>query len=228
MNKYFFSLMLVALFACRPNAEQAKKEASNEVAVSNDGLTDSEPDGSEVLNPNLATKEQLISIPQIDEKKAEEIIANRPFTEAAKFVELLRKFFPEEVVSDVCYTLFLPINLNTAPESVFLDVPGVGEKMAHEFVEYRPYQSIRQFRREMGKYVDESEIARYEQYVFVPVNLNNASKEEILAIPGMGEKMLHEFEEYRPYKSIAQFRREIGKYVDDVELARLERYVTLD
>ena len=39
--------------------------------------------------------------------------------------------------------------------------------------------------------------------------------------------MLHEFMEYRPYESMEQFRREIGKYVDDEELARLERYVTL-
>ena len=39
--------------------------------------------------------------------------------------------------------------------------------------------------------------------------------------------MLHEFKEYRPYASMEQFKREIGKYVDDSELARLSRYVTL-
>ena len=74
--------------------------------------------------------------------------------------------------------------------------------------------------------IDE-EVARLEQYVFVPVELNTASKEEILAIPGVGDRMLHEFEEYRPYESMDQFRKEIGKYVDDKELARLERYVYL-
>jgi len=40
--------------------------------------------------------------------------------------------------------------------------------------------------------------------------------------------MNHEFEEYRPYKSMEQFQREIGKYVDKEELARLTRYVRLD
>ena len=40
--------------------------------------------------------------------------------------------------------------------------------------------------------------------------------------------MAHEFEEYRPYTSMEQFRREIGKYVDDDEVARLDQYVTLD
>ena len=39
--------------------------------------------------------------------------------------------------------------------------------------------------------------------------------------------MLHEFMEYRPYHSMEQFRREIGKYVDDQELSRLARYVEL-
>ena len=122
----------------------------------------------------------------------------------------------------------MPLNLNTASEEEFKMIPGVGDKMAHEFEEYRPYKKIEQFRREMGKYVDDEEIARYENYVFVPVALNAATDEEILSIPGVGKKMLREFKEYRPYVSIEQFRREIGKYVDDNELARLERYVYVD
>ena len=100
--------------------------------------------------------------------------------------------------------------------------------MAHEFEEYRPYTAMAQFEREMGKYVDDDEVARLAQYVFVPINLNTASREEILMVPGVGERMAHEFEEYRPYQNIEQFRREMGKYVDDDEVARLERYVTLD
>ena len=99
--------------------------------------------------------------------------------------------------------------------------------MAHEFEEYRPYVALAQFRREMGKYVDDDEVARLEQFVFVPIDLNTATEEAILSIPGVGPRMLREFQEYRPYQSLAQFRREIGKYVDDDELARLERYVTI-
>ena len=64
--------------------------------------------------------------------------------------------------------------------------------------------------------------------VFVRISLNDASRDDILLIPGVGRRMAHEFEEYRPYTSIEQFRREIGKYVDDDEVARLEMYVKLD
>jgi DNA uptake protein ComE-like DNA-binding protein len=62
----------------------------------------------------------------------------------------------------------------------------------------------------------------------VPVNLNTGSDEDILSIPGAGKRMLREFKEYRPYTNIEQFRKEIGKYVDKKEVARLERYVTLN
>jgi radical SAM superfamily enzyme with C-terminal helix-hairpin-helix motif len=124
--------------------------------------------------------------------------------------------------------MFRQIDLNQASRSVIMLIPNMSERMAHEFEEYHPYTSLEQFRREIGKYVNEEEVARLEQYVFIPLNLNAASKTELMTIPGMTSRMVHEFEEYRPYVSYDQFRREIGKYVDDEELSRLESYVTLD
>ena len=58
------------------------------------------------------------------------------------------------------------------------------------------------------------------------VNLNTATDAEISAgVPGIGKKMIHEFEEYRPYASIVQFRKEMSKYVDDATIAEYERFV---
>jgi radical SAM superfamily enzyme with C-terminal helix-hairpin-helix motif len=37
--------------------------------------------------------------------------------------------------------------------------------------------------------------------------------------------MVHEFEEYRPYRSIQVFRREIGKYVAPAVVAEYEKYI---
>lgn len=64
--------------------------------------------------------------------------------------------------------------------------------------------------------------------IWIPIDLNEASREEILLIPGVGDRMAGEFEEYRPYAAMAEFRQEMGKYVDDAEVDRLARYVTLD
>lgn len=70
-------------------------------------------------------------------------------------------------------------------------------------------------------------VARLEQYTFIPIDLNTAPDSAILSIPGAGPRVLREFEKYRPYRSIEKFRREMGKYWNKREVARLERYVTI-
>ena len=178
-----------------------------------------------VVNPNLAGSDELGAL--MSKELADAIMAQRPFLGMAALHPVITQHLGQEEVEKLYVQMFIPINLNTASEKEILLVPGVGKRMAHEFEEYRPYTAIAQWRREMGKYVDDTEVARMEQYVFVPIDLNTATEEEILAIPGVGKRMAHEFEEYRPYSSMEQFRREIGKYVDDGEVARLERYVEI-
>ncbi len=176
-----------------------------------------------VLNVNLATEAELQEKGLAPEVVAA-IMEKMPLMDMKELDALLG----EGVDKSALYkTLFIPMNLNTTAEEDFKMIPGVGDRMAHEFEEYRPYTSVAQFKREIGKYVDEDEVARYLNYVFVPVELNTASEEDIKALPGVGDRMAHEFEEYRPYTSMEQFRKEIGKYVDDKELARLERLVYL-
>jgi len=178
-----------------------------------------------VLNPNLASADEMAALPHMTADLASAIIEHRPHLTMPTLNELLSQHLNEEQRGELYVKLFVPINLNTASEEEILLVPGVGARMAHEFDEYRPYAAIAQFRREIGKYVDDEQVAAFEQYVFVPIDLNSASDEDILSIPGVGSRMLREFKEYRPYRSIEQFRREMGKYVDEHEVARMERYV---
>jgi len=182
----------------------------------------------EVLDANTATEKDLLSVPGITPALAKAIVGRRPFLTMTEFDGLLGASLSREQRADVYRRVFVQINLNTASDAEILMIPGLGNRMLEEFKEYRPYKALSQFRREIGKYVDDKEVSRLEQYVFVPINLNSASDADILSIPGMGQRMLREFKEYRPYKAMAQFRREIGKYVDDKEVARLERYVTLN
>ncbi len=186
-------------------------------------------DNLDLLNPNLASRDDLSGLPHLDRDAVDEILDMRPFLDMLSLHALLEDdLASEEEMFELYSRIFIPVNLNTAPEMEILLIPGAGPRMAHEFDEYRPYRAIAQFRREIGKYVDDDELARLEQYVFVPIDLNTASEDAILSIPGVGNRMLHEFVEYRPYRAMAQFRREIGKYVDDDELARLERYVVIN
>lgn len=178
-----------------------------------------------MLEPNVATEKELLALPHLNASIVKGMLDQRPFGTMVELNAYLSKSLGKEQLAELYAKLFLPINLNTASKEEILLIPGLGPRMLREFLEYRPYKALAQFRREMGKYVDDKEVARLEQYVFVPINLNTASDEEILSIPGLGQRMLREFKEYRPYTSIEQFRREMGKYVNAKEVARMERYV---
>jgi DNA uptake protein ComE-like DNA-binding protein len=183
---------------------------------------------SELVNPDLASEKELLALPHMNARLVKSVIEQRPFMNMTSLHGLLGKSLSKEQVNELYGKMFVQLNLNSASEEEILLIPGLGKRMLHEFQEYRPYRTIAQFRKEIGKYVDQKEVARLEQYVFVPIRLNAASDEDILTIPGLGKRMLREFKEYRPYKNIEQFRKEIGKYVDKKEVARLERYVTVD
>ena len=180
-----------------------------------------------LLDPNRATRDELAALPGIDAALADQIIAGRPWLDMMKFDAVLASNLNEQQREALYRRLWAPLNLNTASKEEILLIPGVGDRMLHEFEEYRPYPALARFHREIDKYVDDAELARLEQYVFVPIDLNMASDEDIMTIPGMGPRMLREFKEYRPYRSMDQFRREIGKYVDEKEVARLEHYVMI-
>jgi DNA uptake protein ComE-like DNA-binding protein len=174
-----------------------------------------------------ASAAELAAVPPMNAGLAQAVVAARPFANMTAVNALLSKTLNKEQLAQLYTRAFLPLNLNTASREEILLVPGVGARIAHEFEEYRPYRGLAQFRKEIGKYVDDKEVARLEQFVFVPINLNTGSDDDILSIPGMGPRMLREFKEYRPYSNIERFRKEIGKYVDQKEVARLERYVTI-
>lgn len=193
------------------------------------GATQAQVGRSErLVNPDLASEKELLAMPHMTATIVKSIMERRPFLKMTDLNALLVQYLKKEQLADLYGKMFVQINLNTATEEEILMIPGTGKRMLREFLEYRPYKTLAQFHKEIGKYVNDKELARLEQYVFVPIHLNTGSDEDILSIPGTGKRMLREFKEYRPYTNLEQFRKEIGKYVDKKEVARLERYVTLN
>ena len=181
-----------------------------------------------VLNPNLADEGELAGVAHLDAGLVDSIADGRPFASTLELDAVLSGSLSEEQRAEVYGELFIPLNLNTASGDEIMLIPGMNNRMTHEFEEYRPYTSLDQFRQEIGKYVDEDEVARLEQYVFIPLNLNSATRDDFATVPGASNRMVREFLEYQPYSDMDHFRREIGKYVDEAEVARFERYMTLD
>jgi DNA uptake protein ComE-like DNA-binding protein len=192
------------------------------------------PAGAQILKPGLADlngvpEATLAALPHMTPAIAKAVVAARPFpsiVEANAF--LLGQKLTADQLAALYEKAFVPINLNTGTDAEILLVPRIAHRMTIEFAEYRPWKTAAQFDRQIGKYVGQAETDRLKQYVFIPLNLNTASDEQFMTIPHMASRMLVEFKEYRPWKSQAQFDREIGKYVGPKESTRLWRYMVIE
>jgi DNA uptake protein ComE-like DNA-binding protein len=181
-----------------------------------------------VVDANTIAEAELVKLPAMTPAIAKALVAARPFDNiTALNTFLLAQKLTQEQANALYRNIFVNINLNTATAAEIMLIPGAGKRMAHEFEEYRPWKSYAQFEKEIGKYVDAKEVARLAQYTFIPLNLNTATQIDFMTIPGAGKRMAHEFEEYRPWKSQAQFEKEIGKYVDAKEVKRFWRYMVI-
>jgi len=181
-----------------------------------------------LLDPNVATEQELSALPHMTPAIAKALIGKRPFLNALELDAFLasQSLTPEQR-AEFYRRAFVHINLNTASAEEIQLIPGAGRRMAREFAEYRPWKAFAQFDKEIGKYVDKTEVERLKQYTFIPLDPNTASDADFMTIPGVGNRMVREFKEYRPWKTQQQFEKEIGKYVNQREVARLWRYMQL-
>jgi DNA uptake protein ComE-like DNA-binding protein len=169
--------LLATLAGCGGSDESGETSAAADTAVAANEVSpmpapapapaapaDAQPGA--MLDPNLATREELLSIPNLNPQLADAIIAARPHQDMRSVDRALAGLSKER--RDAVYgRLWKPLDLNSATGEEILLVPGVGNRMRHEFEEYRPYRNIEQFRREIGKYVDKDEVARLERYVTI-------------------------------------------------------------
>jgi DNA uptake protein ComE-like DNA-binding protein len=119
------------------------------------------------------------------------------------------------------------LDANVATAAQLDAVTDLSDAQVQAITSKRPFAGTAAFDAAVGAGLTAEQKTALYSRVFVPIDLNKATREEIMLIPGMTRRMAHEFEEYRPYASLAQFDKEIGKYVDAAEVARLHSYVVL-
>jgi DNA uptake protein ComE-like DNA-binding protein len=184
--------------------------------------------GKGLLDANLVPEAELAALPGMTPAIAKAAVALRPFASIVDFNKFLEEQkLTKEQITAFYLKAFVHVNLNTGTKDEIMLIPGAGARMVREFGEYRPWKTWTQFDKEISKYVGQPETDRLKQYVFIPVNLNTATDEDIISIPGAGARMVREFKEYRPWKTKEQFDKEIGKYVGAKETARLFRFVVI-
>ncbi len=153
---------VVALAACSGGADN-KAETTD--ATNNTAATDTANETSSVIDANTATAEQLGGAEGVTPELAEAIVAGQPYASVADLNAKLLETLSADEAGKVLVNVFVPVNLNSGTEEEIRLIPGMTDKMVHEFEEYRPYADMGVFDREIGKYVDEAEVARFRNYV---------------------------------------------------------------
>ena len=147
------------------NAEGATAEPAANADASDQSLGDAAASAGAVLNANTATAAQLAGASGVSPEVAQAIVAGRPYATVVDLNAKLREALSEEQTAAVLTTVFVPVNLNSAGREEIELIPGMSSRMVGEFLEYRPYEDMNEFNREIGKYVDEAEVARRRSYV---------------------------------------------------------------
>jgi DNA uptake protein ComE-like DNA-binding protein len=159
-------MLLLVTGACQGDAADTDTTAMAATDTIMAPATSTAADGA-MLDPNSASRDQLMSVPGMNAAAADALIAGRPYSTMLGADSALAAHLSSEARAEVYARLWRPIDLNTASGAEILLIPGVGARMQHEFEEYRPYRGIEQFRREIGKYVDSAEVARLERYIAI-------------------------------------------------------------
>jgi radical SAM superfamily enzyme with C-terminal helix-hairpin-helix motif len=137
--------------------------------------------------------------------------------------DLISTAADDEIVTPIM--AFTLLNLNTASGDEFRTIPDVGDRMVREFEEYRPYISILQFRREIGKYVDEAQVAAYEAYVYVPIRVDESDAATLMQIPGVDETIAEALIAARPFGSNEAFVAALVAYLSPGDAAFAVNYL---
>jgi len=115
---------------------------------------------------------------------------------------------------------------NVAPEAELLKMPHMTPAIVKGLIAARNFGSIVDLNKYLlGAGLSQEQAMEFYTHAFIHVNLNTGTREEILLIPGAGRRMTIEFPEYRPWKTFAQFDKEISKYVGQEATDKLKQYV---
>lgn len=154
-SKNVFSLMAaLALFGAQSGVAAAETDTSAFPTT-------------ELIDPNSASIDDLAAVPGMNPAAAAEIVNERPFKTQSALDAAIGDALDDEGRKSVYAHVFIKVGLNSGAEEDYKLIPSTMSpgKLAHEFEEYRPYDSLDQFSREMSKYVSDAEVAYLARFV---------------------------------------------------------------
>jgi DNA uptake protein ComE-like DNA-binding protein len=204
--------VFVLLAACSPAATPTSAPTAVRATNTPDATA-----GVEADEPTLEPTEDMATEVATAEMTAEATQAREATAEATERVAA-------EATSEAVACTKLNLN-DLTQDALMATIPDFSARMVREFMEYQPYASLQVFQREIGKYVDEAQIAQYEQYVYVPVDPNESDAVTLQQLPGVDEAEADRLIAGRPYASNEAFLATLADHVTATELAEAACYL---
>ena len=187
-----------------------------------------------LVEPNVTADSTLLKLAGMNAAAVEALTGARPLLSIVTVDSILASHGISASQRSALYgRMFVHVDLNRGSDAEFLLIPGLNAARLKAIKAGRPWKTFEQFRADFGKGMNAAEVARVEQYLFIPIDLNTWTDPIMDSFAGIGvgtRQWKREFAEYRPWTSMEQFRREISKYLRSrpQELRRLERYVIIN
>ncbi|MEL7312354.1 MAG: hypothetical protein AAFN07_12630 [Pseudomonadota bacterium] len=177
-------LLAGSLAACGGDTKPASQDSVPDAAVASpttdpvaqvvedtiaEGVADvvSEWPSVPLIDPNAADEAVLAAIPGLNDDAVQALLAARPLETPSELDAVIGSLLTDEQRSAIYKVMFIPVDLNNGDLADYELIPSSLSpgKLAHEFEEYRPYETMEDFTREMSKYVGDDEVAYLTRFV---------------------------------------------------------------